>query len=89
MHRYVINILCKIISCKIFVLLEIDICGIPGIKVKFYRNEKICVHIQWTRKTDVNRDSSREETNWFYKYLILASHRVKDVISKYLYKIRN
>ena len=45
MHRYVINILCKIISCKIFVLLEIDICGIPGIKVKFHRNEKnLCAY---------------------------------------------
>lgn len=41
-------------------------------------------------KKNRDRDSPREETNWFYKYLILASHRVKeDVISKYFYKIRN
>lgn len=33
MHKYhFINILLKIISCKIFVLLEIDICGIPDIE---------------------------------------------------------
>ena len=65
MHRYhVINILCKIISCKIFVLLEIDICGIPCVKVKFYRNEKICMHIQWTRKIETGTLQEKKQTGF-------------------------
>ena len=44
---------------------------------------------QKKKKIDVDRDS-RRETNWFHKYLIWASYRVKeDMVSKYLYKIRN
>ena len=51
--------------------------------------KSVCI-FKGQKKIDVDRDSLREETNWFYKYLILAAHRVKeDVVSKYLYKIRN